>query len=161
MKRTIVIVGGVAGGASFAARMRRLDENAVIIMLERGDYISFANCGLPYFVSGEIDSREKLLVASPDRMQKRFGVDVRTRHEVISIDRTGRTVEVRDRNDQHLYSQAYDALVLSPGAQPVKPRLPGMDDSRVFCLRTVPDAQRIRILSPARLARVAEGRVEG
>ncbi len=144
MNRTVVIVGGVAGGASCAARARRLDENATIIMLERGEYISFANCGLPYFVSGEIASREKLLVTSPERLRKRFGIDVRTRHEVISIDRPGKTVEVRDHHEGRTYRQPYDALVLSPGAQPIKPPLPGMDDPRVFCLRTVPDAERIR-----------------
>ncbi|MGC9454050.1 MAG: FAD-dependent oxidoreductase [Phycisphaerae bacterium] len=144
MKRTIVIVGGVAGGASCAARARRLDEDAEIIMLERGKYISFANCGLPYFVSGEIDSRDKLLVTSPERMRKRFAIDVRTRHEVLSIDRAGKTVEVRNHEDGSVYHQPYDALVLSPGAEPIRPKLPGMDDERVFCLRTVPDAERIR-----------------
>jgi len=144
MERTIVIVGGVAGGASCAARLRRLDENAAIIVMERGEYISFANCGLPYFVSGEIASREKLLVTSPERMQKRFGIDVRTLHEVTSIDRTGKTVEVRDHQNGRTYRQPYDSLVLSPGAQPVRPKLPGMENPRVFCLRTVPDAERIR-----------------
>jgi len=144
MERTIMIVGGVAGGASCAARARRLDETATIIVLERGEYISFANCGLPYFVSGEISSREKLLVTSPDRMRKRFGIDVRVRHEVMSIDRMGKTIEVRDHQDGQTYRQSYDVLVLSPGAQPLKPKLPGMDNERVFCLRTVPDAERIR-----------------
>jgi len=144
MKRTIVIVGGVAGGASCAARLRRLDEAATIIMLERGEYISFANCGLPYFVSGEISSREKLLVTSPERMRKRFGIEIRIRHEVLSIDRSDKTVEVLDHQDGRTYRQAYNVLVLSPGAQPVKPKLPGMDNERVFCLRTVPDAERIR-----------------
>jgi len=144
MKRTIVIVGGVAGGASCAARLRRLAEAATIIMLERGEYISFANCGLPYFVSGEINSREKLLVSSPQRMRKRFGIDIRVRHEVLSIDPIGKTVEVRDHRNGRTYRQPYDVLVLSPGAQPVKPKLPGMDNPRVFCLRTVPDAERIR-----------------
>jgi len=143
-KRTIIIVGGVAGGASCAARARRLDENAAIIVLERGEYISFANCGLPYFVSGEIASRDKLLVSSPQRMRERFGVDVRTRHEVIFIDPSGKTVEVRDHHDGRTYRQSYDLLVLSPGAQPVRPKLPGMDHQHVFCLRTVPDAERIR-----------------
>ena len=144
MRRTIVIVGGVAGGASCAARLRRLDEAATIIVLERGEYISFANCGLPYFVSGEIASREKLLVTSPERMRRRFGIDVRVRHEVISIDRSGKTIDVVDHQDGRTYRQAYDTLVLSPGAQPVKPKLPGLDNPRVFCLRTVPDAERIR-----------------
>jgi NADPH-dependent 2,4-dienoyl-CoA reductase/sulfur reductase-like enzyme/rhodanese-related sulfurtransferase len=144
MKRTIVIVGGVAGGASCAARARRLDETAAIIMLERGEHISFANCGLPYFVSGEIARREKLLVTAPERMRNRFGIDVRVRHEVLSIDRAGKTVEVRDHQNRRTYHQAYDVLVLSPGARPVRPPLPGLDNGRVFCLRTVPDAERIR-----------------
>ena len=145
MGRTVVIVGGVAGGASCAARARRLDEAATIIVLERGEYISFANCGLPYFVSGEIGSREKLLVTSPERMRKRFGIDVRVRHEVLSIDRMGKTVEVLDHQKRQTYRQAYDTLVLSPGAQPVKPKLPGMDNTRVFCLRTMPDSARCRL----------------
>ena len=144
MRRTIVIVGGVAGGASCAARARRLDENAAIIVMERGEYISFANCGLPYFVSKEISTREKLLVTSPERMRKRFGIDIRVRHEVVSIDRIGKTVQVRDHHEGRTYRQSYDLLVLSPGAQSVKPMLPGMDNHRVFCLRTVPDAERIR-----------------
>ena len=144
MKRTIVIVGGVAGGASCAARARRLDETATLILMERGEHISFANCGLPYFVSGEIGNRDKLLVTSPERMRRRFGIDVRVRHEVLSIDRSGNTVEVLDHGTGQTYHQAYDCLVLSPGAKPVKPPLPGIDSNRVFCLRTVPDAERIR-----------------
>jgi len=144
MERTIVIVGGVAGGASCAARARRLDETATIVMLERGEHISFANCGLPYFVGGQIDRRDKLLVTTPERMQKRFGIDVRVRHEVLSIDRAGKTVQVRDHQAGQTYRQPYDALVLSPGAQPVRPKLPGLDGERVFALRTVPDAERIR-----------------
>ncbi len=144
MGRIIVIVGGVAGGASCAARARRLDETATIVMFERGEYISFANCGLPYFVGGEISSREKLLVTTPERMRNRFGIDVRVRHEVLSIDRMGKAVEVRDHQNGGTYRQAYDTLVLSPGAQPVRPKLPGMDSARVFCLRTVPDAEHIR-----------------
>ena len=143
MKRTIVIIGGVAGGASCAARARRLDETATIVMFERGEYISFANCGLPYFIGGEISNREKLLVTTPERMNNRFGIDVRVRHEVLNIDRAGKTVEVRDQQNDRTYRQAYDTLVLSPGAQPVRPKLPGMDGDRVFSLRTVPDADKI------------------
>jgi len=144
MGRTIVIVGGVAGGASCATRLRRLDETADIIMLERGEHISFANCGLPYFVGGEIKDRKKLLVTTPKRMSHRFNIDVRVRHEVLSIDREGKTVEVRDHEKGRTYRQDYDVLVLSPGAYPLRPRLPGMDSDRVFHLRTVPDAERIR-----------------
>ena len=144
MGQTIVIVGGVAGGASCAARARRLDENATIVMLERGEYISFANCGLPYYIGGEITSRDKLLVTTTQRMGERFRIDVRARHEVLSIDRSGKAVEVRDHQGGRTYHQAYDTLVLSPGAQPIRPNLPGLDNDRVFSLRTVPDAERIR-----------------
>jgi len=142
--RTIVVVGGVAGGASFAARARRLDEMANIIMLERGEHISFANCGLPYFISGEIRNRDKLLVQTPERFGKRFHVDVRVEHEALSIDRIAKTIEVRDHRNDRIYTQPYDKLVLSPGAEPVRPPLPGIDNQRVFSLRTVGDAQRIR-----------------
>ena len=141
---TIVVVGGVAGGASFAARMRRLDESADIIMLERGAHISFANCGLPYFISGEIPSRDKLLVSTPERFSRRFRVDVRVRNEVLSIDREGKKVEVLDHATGRTYRQRYDRLVLSPGAEPIRPPLPGLDNARVFSLRTVEDAQRVR-----------------
>ena len=155
MERTLVIVGGVAGGASCAARARRLDETATIVMLERGPHISFANCGLPYFVGGQIDRRDKLLVTTPDRMRQRFGIDVRVRHEVLSVDRASRTVEVRDHEAGRTYRQPYDVLVLSPGAQPVRPKLPGLDGQRVFTLRTVPDAERIRAFVEDRDPRAA------
>jgi len=142
--KTIVVVGGVAGGASFAARARRLDESATIVMLERGKHISFANCGLPYFISGEIQSRDKLLLQSPQRFSRRFRVDVRVRNEALSIDRNTKTVEVRDHENNRTYRQSYDKLVLSPGAEPVRPPLPGIDSPRIFSLRTVEDADRIR-----------------
>ncbi len=144
MAKTLVVVGGVAGGASFAARARRLDELAAIIMMERGLHISFANCGLPYFVSGEIGSRDKLLVATPKRFGRRFHVDVRVRNEVLSIDRQRKTIEVVDHETGRRYRQPYDKLVLSPGAEPVRPPLPGMDNPRIFSLRTIEDAERIR-----------------
>jgi NADPH-dependent 2,4-dienoyl-CoA reductase/sulfur reductase-like enzyme/rhodanese-related sulfurtransferase len=144
MGQTIVIVGGVAGGASCAARARRVDEAAAIVMLERGEHISFANCGLPYFISGEISNGQKLLVTTPERMRNRFGIDVRVRNEVLSIDRNDRTVEVVDHTTGQTYQQPYDKLVLSPGAEPIRPPLPGMDNRRVFSLRTVEDARKIR-----------------
>jgi len=144
MTRTIVVVGGVAGGASFAARARRLDESVTIVMLERGRHISFANCGLPYFVSGEIQSRDRLLVQTPERFTQRFRVDVRVRNEVLSIDRKARTLDVRDHENNRTYQQPYDKLVLSPGAEPVRPSLPGMSDPRIFSLRSIEDAERIR-----------------
>jgi len=144
MAKTIVVVGGVAGGASFAARARRLDESANIVMLERGEHISFANCGLPYFISGEIQSRDKLLVQTPERFRQRFRIDVRVKNEVISIDRNTKTLEVRDHQNNRTYRQPYDKLVLSPGAEPVRPSLPGMDNPRIFSLRTIEDAEKIR-----------------
>lgn len=142
--RTIVIVGGVAGGASCAARLRRLDESAAIVMLERGKHVSFANCGLPYFISGEIQDRDKLLITTPERLSKRFRIDVRVRHEVMAIDRQRKTVEVRDHQSGQTYPLRYEKLVLSPGAAPVRPRLPGIEDARIFSLRTIGDAERIR-----------------
>jgi len=142
--KTVVVVGGVAGGASFAARARRLDESATIVMLERGAHISFANCGLPFFVSGEIQSRDKLLLQTPDRFRQRFCIDARVRNEALSIDRNTKTVEVRDHEKNRTYQQPYDKLVLSPGAEPIRPPLPGIDNPRIFSLRTVEDAERIR-----------------
>ena len=144
MGKTIVVVGGVAGGASFAARMRRLDESAEIIIMERGPHISFANCGLPYFIGGEISTREKLLVSTPQRFAQRFRVDVRVRNEVLSIDPQARTVEVLDHGSGRRYRQRYDTLILSPGAEPVRPPLPGIDDPAIFSLRTIEDAEAIR-----------------
>jgi len=144
MSKRIVVIGGVAGGASFAARMRRLDESAEIIILERGPYISFANCGLPYFISGEIDGRDKLLVSTPQHFRRRFGVDVRVRNEVLRIERENKRVEVLNHDSGQKYQQPYDKLVLSPGAEPLRPPLPGMDDPRIFSLRTVEDAETIR-----------------
>jgi len=139
-----VIIGGVAGGASAAARLRRLDETAEIVLLERGEHISYANCGLPYYVGGEITGKEKLTLQTPRRFQARFAVDVRVRHEAIGIDPARKTVLVRDLARGTEYEEHYDKLILSPGAEPVRPPLPGADDPRVFTLRTIPDAQRIR-----------------
>jgi len=142
--KTIVVVGGVAGGASFAARARRLDEKAKIIMVERGEHISFANCGLPYFVSGEITERDKLLLQTPERFGRRFRVDVRVKSEVLAIDPDAKVLEVLDRSTGRSYRESYDKLVLSPGAAPVRPPLPGIDLPHIFSLRTVEDAERIR-----------------
>ncbi len=143
-RETFVIVGGVAGGASCAARLRRLNENAEIIMLERSPYISFASCGLSYYISGEIKEREKLLIQTPKKFIQRFGVDVRTRNEVLSIDRNAKAIEVRDVENQKTYRQPYDRLVLSPGAAPLRPPLPGIDGPRIFSLRSLEDADRIK-----------------
>lgn len=133
----IVIVGGVAGGASAAARLRRMDEKIAITLLERGPYISFANCGLPYHIGGEIVERDKLLVQTAEQFSKRFNVDVRVGHEVISIIPEQHLVEVVNGDEQ--YSLPYDKLLLSPGAQPILPNISGIDDPRVFVLRSLPD----------------------
>ncbi len=143
MARKILIVGGVAGGASAAARLRRLDEAAQIIMFERGDHISFANCGLPYYVGGAIKNRDDLLLQTPDSFKQRFNVDVRVRSEVVSIDRRKREVDVLDLSSGKKYSEGYSQLILSPGAEPVRPRIPGVDSDRVFTLRNVADMDRI------------------
>lgn len=138
----VVIVGGVAGGASAAARLRRLDEKAEIIVLERGPYISFANCGLPYYIGGEIKKKSALTLQTPQSFKSRFNVEVRVNNEVMSIDPAAKTVTVRTAEGE--YTEAYDKLILSPGAAPIVPPLPGADGSRVFTLRSIPDTERIR-----------------
>ncbi len=138
-----LIIGGVAGGASAAARLRRLDEQAQIVMLERGEYISYANCGLPYYIGGEITDKEELTLQTPRSFQTRFGVEVRVRHEALAIDPARQVVTVRDLAQGTEYEEAYDRLILSPGAEPVLPPLPGVRDPRVFTLRTIPDTYRI------------------
>jgi NADPH-dependent 2,4-dienoyl-CoA reductase/sulfur reductase-like enzyme/rhodanese-related sulfurtransferase len=143
MKKTTVIVGGVAGGASCAARLRRNDEHAEIIVLERGPYVSFANCGLPYYLSGIIEKEDDLLLSSPEFFKRRFDIDVRTGHDVIAIDRAGQRVRVQPDTGP-AYDLAYDHLVLSPGAQPIRPPLPGIDLPGIFSLRTVPDSNHIK-----------------
>jgi NADPH-dependent 2,4-dienoyl-CoA reductase/sulfur reductase-like enzyme/rhodanese-related sulfurtransferase len=143
-KKRVVIVGGVAGGASAAARCRRLSEDSEIVMFERGEYISFANCGMPYHLSGGIASRDELFVQSPERMRSRFRIDVRTLTEVKRIDRERREVFVRELKTGREERVGYDALVLSPGAEPIKPRIPGVESSRVFTLRTIPDMDRLQ-----------------
>lgn len=140
----VLIVGGVAGGASCAARARRLSEDAEIILFERGPHVSFANCGLPYYIGGVIQDETDLLVATPDLFRERFRVDVRLHSEVTAIDRPGQEIEVRDNRSGESYREAYDALVLSPGAAPIRPPLSGIDLPGIFGLRTIPDAARIR-----------------
>ena len=142
MGKKILIVGGVAGGASCAARMRRLDESADIIMFEKGKYISFANCGLPYYIGDTIKDRENLIIQTPQKFKNRFNVDVRTNAEVISINPAEKTISVR--NGESTYTERYDALVLSPGTSPIRPPLRGIDSPIVFTLRTIPDTDRIR-----------------
>lgn len=139
----IIIIGGVAGGATAAARIRRNDESAQIVMIERGPYISFANCGLPYHISGTIENREQLLVTSEPAFEARYRVDVKSRTEAIAIDRSAKTVRLRDLNSGDEYDESYDKLLLSPGAEPLRPRLPGIDSPRIFGLRNIPDLDRI------------------
>ncbi len=139
----IVIIGGVAGGASAAARARRLSEDAEIIMLERGPFVSFANCGLPYHVGGDIKERGNLLLQTPESFLARFNVDVRVMNEVVSIDRQKKTVTVRNLVDRSEYQESYDFLLLSPGAGPVVPPIPGIDNPLTHSLRNIPDMDNI------------------
>jgi NADPH-dependent 2,4-dienoyl-CoA reductase/sulfur reductase-like enzyme/rhodanese-related sulfurtransferase len=143
-RKRVLVVGGVAGGASCAARLRRLDEQAEIVVFDKGPYASFANCGLPYYVGDVIADEKRLLVATPELFRTRFNIEVRTEQEVLAIDRPSRRIEVKDLRTGRLYQEAYDALVLAPGATPVRPPLPGIDLSGIFTLRTIPDSRRIR-----------------
>lgn len=139
----IVIIGGVAGGASAAARARRLSEDAEIIMFERGPFISFANCGLPYHIGGDIKERGNLLLQTPDSFLARFNVDVRVMNEVVRINRAEKTVTVRNLLDQSEYQESYDFLLLSPGASPVVPPIPGLNNPLTHSLRNIPDMDKI------------------
>jgi len=140
----VVIVGGVAGGASCAARLRRLDERAEILMVDRGPYVSFANCGLPYHVGGVIEKEAGLLVADEQLFRERFAIQVRTRCEVTSISTESKTVTLRNVETGEAGTETYDKLVLAPGAAPIRPPLPGIDLPGIFTVRTVPDARDIR-----------------
>ncbi|MBU5625656.1 FAD-dependent oxidoreductase [Oscillibacter sp. MSJ-2] len=138
----VLIIGGVAGGASAAARLRRLDEQAEIVVLERSGYVSYANCGLPYYVGGVITDKEALTLQTPESFRRRFRIDVRVGHEATAIHPEQKTVEVRAGGET--YEETYDKLILSPGARAVRPELPGIDDERIMTLRTVEDTFRIR-----------------
>ena len=140
----VVIVGGVAGGASCAARLRRLDENAEILMVERGPYVSYANCGLPYHVGGVIEKESSLLVATANTFRQVFNVEVRTNCEAIRVSLDNKTIELRNVETGEVSSESYDKLVLSPGAASIRPPLPGIDLPGIFQVRTVPDARAIR-----------------
>ncbi|EPR12154.1 CoA-disulfide reductase [Ruminiclostridium papyrosolvens] len=144
MSLKVIIVGGVAGGASAAARLRRLDENAEIILFEKGQHISFANCGLPYYVGEVITQKENLIVVTPEKMKQRFGIDVRVNSEVLRIDPLKKIVEIKDLSGNSTYTESYDKLVLSPGAEPIRPQLPGINSSRIFTLRNIPDTYSIK-----------------
>ncbi|MBI9107329.1 MAG: FAD-dependent oxidoreductase [Spirochaetales bacterium] len=144
----VIIVGGVAGGASAAARLRRLDENAEIIMFEKGPYISFANCGLPYYISETISDRENLLLQTPEKFNARFNVDVRVFSEVTVVNRSEKTVDIRQTSPDgevlREYSESYDKLILSPGSKPLTPPIPGIERENIFTLWTVPDVDKIK-----------------
>lgn len=139
-----VIVGGVAGGATTAARLRRLDEECEIVMFEKGDYISYANCGLPYYIGGTIEAKDSLLLQTPVSFGNRYDVDVRVKSEVIAIDSIHKTVTVHNRFNGKEYSENYDKLVLSPGAVPIVPNLPGIQSDRIFTIRNVADTERVK-----------------
>ena len=140
----VVIIGGVAGGASAAARIRRLDEHAQIIMIERSGYVSYANCGLPYYVGGVIKEQEELTLQTPESFWDRFRIDVRVRQEVTAINPAEKTVTVHALDSGKIYTETYDKLLLAPGAKPTVPALSGVSSERVFTLRTVEDTLRIR-----------------
>jgi len=138
-----VIVGGVAGGASAAARLRRLDEHAEIIIIERGEYVSFANCGLPYYIGGVIEDMEDLTLQTPESLKARFNIDVRTKSEAVAIDTKEKAITIKNAAGE-AYKDSYDALILAPGAKPVLPNIPGISSKKVFTLRNIPDAQKIK-----------------
>ena len=138
-----IIIGGVAGGATTAARIRRNDESAEMILFEKGKYISYANCGLPYYIGDVITDREKLFLQTPESFGRRFNIDVRIQSEVTGIDRENQKVTVR-KADGEEYTESYDKLLLSPGASPVRPPLPGIDSEGIFTLRNVADTDNIK-----------------
>ena len=140
----VLIIGGVAGGASCAARLRRLDEKAEIVIIERGEFISFANCGLPYYIGGEITERSSLTLQTPESFKARFNIDVRTFSEAVAIDTKNRSVTVRSLKTGEEYTESYDSLLLSPGASPIRPNIEGIDSEKVFTLRNIPDTVRIK-----------------
>ena len=139
-----VIIGGVAGGASAAARLRRLDETAEIIILERGEYVSFANCGLPYYIGGTISDQKALTLQSPASFKSKFNIDVRVFHEVIKISPDTKTVTVKNLRTSEIYNETFDNLILSPGADPIRPKIDGINSKNVFTLRNIPDTVKIK-----------------
>ncbi len=151
----VIIVGGVAGGASCAARLRRLDENAEILMVERGPYVSYANCGLPYYVGGVIKEESSLLVATAELFRDRFAIDVRTSCEATEILPKEKKVRLRDVKTGEVSEHSYDKLVLSPGAASIRPPLPGIDLPGIFHVRTVPDVHQINEWIEARHAQIS------
>ncbi len=161
MANKVIIIGGVAGGASTAARLRRLNENAEIILLEKGEYISYANCGLPYYIGGTIEDREELFVMTPEKFKSWFNIDIRTKSEAIRINRKNKEVEIINLRTGESYREKYDNLVLSPGAEPIRPPLPGIDNKKIFSMRSVSDTDRlfgfIRTANPTKAVVVGAG----
>jgi NADPH-dependent 2,4-dienoyl-CoA reductase/sulfur reductase-like enzyme len=153
--RRVLVVGGVAGGASCAARLRRLDESADIVLFDRGPFVSFANCGLPFYVGDVIEDERALLMASPEQFRQRFNISVFTDTEVTSIDRGACEIAVRDLKSGRERVEHYDALVLAPGAAPIRPPLPGIDCAGVFAVRSIPDSRAIRAWISDRSSRAA------
>ncbi|WP_010677696.1 FAD-dependent oxidoreductase [Bacillus timonensis] len=143
MSKRVLIVGGVAGGASVAARVRRLDESAEVIMFEKGPHVSFSNCSLPYHLSGIVENSEKLVLMSPEMFKNRYNIEARVHQEVIRINRDKKTITVRDLSTDKTYEEQYDKLVLSPGAKPIRPNIEGINNSNVFTVRNVVDIERI------------------
>lgn len=140
----ILIIGGVAGGATAAARLRRMDENAQIILFERGEYVSYANCGLPYYIGGTISERDRLFVQTVDGFINRFNIDIRVKSELTGIDLKNKSIRVHDIAANRDYAESYDKLIISTGAEPIKPPMPGIEDNRIFSLRNVPDMDKIK-----------------
>ena len=143
-KTKLIIIGGVAGGATAAARARRIDEQAEIILLERGEYISFANCGLPYYVGEVIKKRKDLLVTTPEAFRQRYNIDIRIFCEVIKIDRANKNVTIRNIRTNETYDETYDKMILAPGAEPLRPPLEGIDHEGIYNLRNIPDSDHIK-----------------
>ena len=143
MRKKTVIIGGVAGGATTAARLRRKDESMEIVLLERGEYISYANCGLPYHVGDVIKNRESLLLQTPEAMKKKFNIDVRVQNEAVKINPEDQTVTIKDLKKGIEYEESYDYLVIATGSSPVVPPIPGIDGPDIYTLWTIPDTDRI------------------
>lgn len=139
-----IIIGGVAGGASAAARLRRLDEKAEIVILEKGEFVSFANCGLPYYIGGEITDREELTLQTPESFKARFNIDVRIFNEAVKINPEENTITIKNLKNEESYTEKYDNLILSPGAEPIIPNIKGMESANVFTLRNIPDTLKIK-----------------
>ena len=144
MTKRVLIVGGVAGGMSAATRMRRLDETAEIVVFERGEHVSFANCGLPYHIGEVITERSRLMLQTPESLHESLDIDVRVGVEVLSIDRAAKTVRARDLDSGEEYDEPYDTLALAPGAHPVRPNLPGIDLPQIHVLRRIGDMDLIK-----------------